>query len=58
MPKDQPTHVTTDNSDGRQQILIALATTHHTFPKFSLYLKLLIVCKMRHLIRPLLYKTC
>ena len=30
IPKGQPTHVTTDNSDGRQQTLTELATTHHT----------------------------
>ena len=30
IPKKQPTHVTIDNSDGRQQTLTGLATTHHT----------------------------
>ena len=42
--------MTTDisgNKHRRQQTLIGLATTHHTFPKFSPYLILLIVCKMR-----------
>ena len=39
IPKEQPTHVTIDNSDGRQQTLTGLATTHHTnstmyVPKF------------------------
>ena len=28
--KGQPTHVTIDNSDGRQQTLTGLATTHHS----------------------------
>ena len=30
IPKGQPTHVTIENSDGRQQTLTGLATTHHT----------------------------
>ena len=30
IPKGQPTHVTIDNSDGRQQTLTRLAATHHT----------------------------
>lgn len=30
IPKGKPTHVTIDNSDGRQQTLTGLATTHHT----------------------------
>ena len=29
IPKGQPTHVTIDNSSGRQQTLTGLATTHH-----------------------------
>ena len=31
IPKKQPTHVTIDNSDGRQQTLTGLATTRHTY---------------------------
>ena len=30
IPKGQPTHVTIDNSDGRQQTITGLSTTHHT----------------------------
>ena len=30
IPKKQPTHVTIDKSDGHQQTLTGLATTHHT----------------------------
>ena len=30
IPKGQPTRVTIDNSDGRQQIITGLSTTHHT----------------------------
>ena len=29
IPKGQPTHVTIDNSDGSQQTLTGLSTTHH-----------------------------
>ena len=36
IPKRESTYVTIDNSDGRQQTLTGLATTHHTYSTISM----------------------